>query len=128
MVDAAVTAMNDGTSAASDGAPDAPTPNRATMSEAAPWFGRFDGDTQAYLRNKGWTTDNGPAEVVKAYRHLERLQRSEHVAWPKDDKDTEGYARIYDRLGRQKDPTGYGLQAPEGGDRAFVDTMARTFH
>lgn len=104
------------------------TPDATSVDDAAPWYGGFDHDTQAYLRNKGWTNDNGPGEVVKAYRHLERLQRSEHVAWPKDERDAEGYARIYDRLGRPKDPAGYGLQAPEGGNRAFVDAMARTFH
>lgn len=122
MVEAAVT-----TAVAEDGAG---ADGEAPPGEAvpAPWYGGFDGDTQVYLRNKGWINENGPAEVVKAYRHLERLQRSEHVPWPKDEKDAEGYARIYDRLGRPKDPAGYGLQAPEGGDRAFVDAMARTFH
>ncbi|MES1152597.1 MAG: hypothetical protein ABUL54_11910, partial [Dongia sp.] len=58
------------------------TPDATSVDGAAPWYGGFDHDTQAYLRNKGWTNDNGPGEVVKAYRHLERLQRSEHVAWP----------------------------------------------
>ena len=136
MVEAAFAASETGAQA-TDGAPSGDAPGAGesanagstnAANEAGPWYHGFDHDTQAYLRNKGWTNDNGPAEVVKAYRHLERLQRSEHVPWPRDDKDAEGYARIYDRLGRPKDPSGYGLQAPQGGDRAFVDAMARTFH
>jgi hypothetical protein len=119
----AVAAVEDGATGGGEGAP-----AESAASPAAPWYRGFDGETQAYLRNKGWINDSGPAEVVKAYRHLERMQRSEHVPWPKDDKDAEGYARIYDRLGRPKDPSGYGLQAPAGGDRAFADAMARTFH
>lgn len=100
----------------------------AATAEPAPWYGGFDGETQAYLRNKGWTNDHGPGEVVKAYRHLERLQRSEHVPWPKDANDAEGYARIYDRLGRPKDPAGYGLRSTGAGDGGFVDAMSKTFH
>ena len=92
------------------------------------WYAGFDRETQGYLQNKGWTHTQGPAELVKAYRNLERLNGVEKLPMPKDENDTEGWSRTYDRLGRPPSWQEYGIEVPVGGNHEYADHMAETFH
>jgi hypothetical protein len=94
----------------------------------AHWFAGFDRETQGYLQNKGWTHAEGPAELVKAYRNLERLNGVEKLPMPKDENDVEGWNRTYDRLGRPRRWQDYGIAVPEGGNQVYADHMAEAFH
>lgn len=106
----------------------APTAAPTAALADAGWFAGFDRETQGYLQNKGWTHDQGPAELVKAYRNLERLNGVEKLPMPKDENDVEGWNRAYDRLGRPASWQDYGISVPEGGSQDYADHMADTFH
>lgn len=99
------------------------------------WFATFDGETQGWLENKGWTADNGLTEMVRAHRSLEGMMGRDKVVWPKDAQDKAGWAEIHRRMGVPSTWEDYGL-APLGADgkpdaaadRSFADGMAQTFH
>jgi hypothetical protein len=92
------------------------------------WFAGFDRETQGYLQNKGWTHAQGPAELVKAYRNLERFNGMDKLPLPRDENDAEGWNRTYDRLGRPARWQDYGIDVPEGANRDYADHMAEIFH
>lgn len=100
----------------------------ASASPGTSWYGGFDAETRGYLANKGWANDKGPAELVKSYRNLERMQRAEQVPWPKDANDKDGYDRIFNRLGRPKSWQEYGVKLPAGGNQDYADFMQQAFH
>jgi hypothetical protein len=117
--------MADASSAASDAAASS---GNAAATPSTSWYGGFDSETRGYLANKGWATDKGPVEVVKAYRSLERMQRAEQVPWPKDANDKDGYDRIFNRLGRPKSWQEYGVKLPAGGNQDYAEHMQQAFH
>ena len=127
--------MNDGSMAEASAAStvDAPASSSgggasAPATQGTSWYGGFDAETRGYLANKGWANDKGPAELVKSYRNLERMQRAEQVPWPKDANDKDGYDRIYARLGRPQSWQEYGVKLPAGGNQDYADTMLQAFH
>jgi len=103
------------------------TPASAENAAAPQWYAGFDRETQGYLQNKGWTHAQGPGELVKAYRSLERMNGVERLPMPKDASDVEGWNRTYDRLGRPKSWQDYGIEIPEDG-RDYADRMLQAFH
>jgi hypothetical protein len=98
----------------------------------APWYGGFDADTVGTLQAKGWASFDSPdkaiPEIVKSYKNIERLQRSDHIPLPKDLNDAEGYAKLYEKLGRPPKASDYGIKPGEGGSPEFTDKMSALLH
>lgn len=106
----------------------------AATGAPATWYGGFglDADTVGTLQNQGWDklegVDKAFPEVLKAFKETHRLVGLDKLPMPKDLNDKDGYARVYDRLGRPKTAAEYGLKPAEGGDPAFAATMSEAFH
>lgn len=110
-----------GNEAAAPAASPAPAP-----APAGNWYdGIEDGDLKGYVQNKGW---KDPVELANGYRNLEKLLGGEKVPLPKGAEDKEGWARVYDALGRPKSADDYGLAVPEGGSPEFAKAAAGKFH
>lgn len=110
-----------GNEAAAPAASPAPAP-----APAGNWYdGIEDGDLKGYVQNKGW---KDPVELANGYRNLEKLLGGEKVPLPKGAEDKEGWARVYDALGRPKSADDYGLAVPEGGSPEFAKAAASKFH
>ncbi len=67
----------------------------------------LDEDTANYLAAKGV---KGAGDLVNSYRELERYQ-GKSIALPGKGAGSDEWGRIYDRLGRPKDPGGYVLKS-----------------
>jgi hypothetical protein len=103
--------------------------------ESGSWFASFDGDTQGWLENKGWTAEDGLTQMVRAHRSLESLVGRDKVVWPKDAQDKPAWAEIHRRMGVPQSWEEYGLAplGPDGkpdtaADRSYADGMAQVFH
>ncbi|GAB2176733.1 hypothetical protein [Dongia sp. agr-C8] len=99
------------------------------------WFANFDGDTQGWLENKGWTAaEDGLAQMVRAHRSLESMMGRDKVVWPKDAQDKTAWAEIHRRMGVPSSWEDYGLvplgadgKPDEAADRSYADGMAQVF-
>jgi hypothetical protein len=90
------------------------------------WYDTIeDSDLKGYLQNKGW---KDPAELAVGYRNLEKLVGHEKIPLPKGVDDKDGWARVYDALGRPKNADDYKLALPEGADPTFAKAAAGKFH
>lgn len=78
-----------------------------------------------YLQTKAYKT---PADVLKALRSAEKLIGLDKIPMPKDDLDTEGWNRVYTRLGRPESPDQYDIKLPDNVDKPFVDHMLKAMH
>lgn len=106
--------------AALAGAPAAATPGAG---EPAAWYGKA--ELKPFVENKGFRNVD---DVFTWGQNLEKLVGLDKLPMPKDETDTEGWNRVYDRLGRPKDPKDYQLPVPDGMDRGFADKFAAKFH
>jgi hypothetical protein len=129
---AALLTPTDPTPAAAAAAADATPPAAAAAPPGNPpaanstWYDTIeDSDLKGYLQNKGW---KDPAELAVGYRNLEKLVGHEKVPLPKGADDKDGWARVYDALGRPKSAEEYKLALPEGADPAFAKAAAGKFH
>lgn len=102
---------------------------------AESWFASFDGETQGWLENKGWTAEDGLTQMVRAHRSLESMMGRDKVVWPKDAQDKQAWAEIHRRMGVPSSWEDYGLAplGPDGkpdrqADRSYADGMAQVFH
>jgi hypothetical protein len=108
------------------GTPPSDQPNPNSTPVDVKWLGENPPDEiKGYVQNKGW---KNPLEVLDGYRNLEKLVGSHRLAMPKDEKDAEGWGKVYDALGRPKAPTEYKLPVPEGHDGKFAEVAAGVFH
>jgi hypothetical protein len=110
-------------------APAADSQSAASASKEVPWYG--DAALEPYVKNKGWQS---PADVVQSYINAEKLigrDPSTLVQLPAE-QTPEAWAKVWDRLGRPKDPTGYDMKVglPQGMevDDAFASDMAKALH
>jgi len=82
---------------------------------------------------KGWVSAKGfkdPAALAQTAYNQEKLlgvPADQIIRMPKDD-NPEAWNAIYDKLGRPKDPTEYGLPVPEGDKGEFAATASKWFH
>ena len=118
------------TAASMLGAPPAAPPAAPAGTPAAAPTGSWtdaitDTEARGFIELKGWKS---PDELVKSYRNLEKLQGTAKVPLPTGPEDAEGYARVYDALGRPKTAEEYGLKAPEGVPPEFTQAAAAKFH
>lgn len=94
--------------------------------QPANWYDSIDdADLKGYLSNKGW---KDPKELAVGYRNLEKLVGQDKVPLPKDDADKDGWARVYDSLGRPKTADDYKLPVPEGVPPDFAKAASSKFH
>jgi hypothetical protein len=113
------------------GAPAASTPpagdGGAPASPASgAWYDAIeDAELKGYVQNKGW---KDPVELATGYKNLEKLLGSEKVPLPKGAEDKEGWARVYDALGRPKSAEEYKLPLPEGDNGEFAKQASAKFH
>src|SRR5882757_6971704 len=77
------------------------------------WFTGLDSDTKGWLENKGWSGERALPEVIKAHRNLESLVGRDKLPLPKDEHDTEGWNRVYEKLGRPARWEDYGIEPGE---------------
>jgi hypothetical protein len=119
----------------SGGVADAVEPASGGEASAGGWHAGFDGDTQAWLENKGWTTEDGLTQMVRAHRSLESMMGRDKVVWPKDAQDKQAWAEVHRRMGVPERWEDYGLQplGPDGkpdqaADRSYADGMAQVLH
>jgi hypothetical protein len=103
--------------------PDTP----ATPAGETPWsWDKYTKDEDlGWVQTKGYKT---PQDLIKAARSSEQLIGLEKLPIPKDEKDAEGWNRVYKRLGMPEKPEDYKLELPEGTDKTFVDRMAKMMH
>jgi hypothetical protein len=94
----------------------------------ADWFSGLDRDTQGWLENKGWSGDKSLPEVIKAHRSLESLVGRDKLPLPKDERDVEGWNRVYDKLGRPASWKEYGIEAGEGQNGELLGHVLQMFH
>lgn len=99
----------------------------ATPAANGAWYDAIqDADLKGYVQNKGWSD---PIELANGYRNLEKLLGGEKIPMPKGDADAEGWARVYDALGRPKSADEYKLSVPDDyGDPEFAKSAAGKFH
>lgn len=110
--------------AAPPGAPIVPTSPGSAIDTK--WLGEnVPDDLKGYVQNKGW---KGGMEAVEGYRNLEKLVGEKRLALPKDENDAEGLSKVYDALGRPKNPADYKLPVPEGTDPKFAEAAAKVMH
>lgn len=97
------------------------------------WYSKLDADTQGWLENKGLKLDDPSAVLPKAvdgFRNAEKfvgVPADELVRVPKE-TDAEGWAKVFNKLGRPAEPKDYDLAVPEGGDPNITEWAKATFH
>jgi hypothetical protein len=112
------------------GAPAASTPpadgGNSTPPASGTWYDKFeDQELKGYVQNKGW---KDPSELAVGYKNLEKLLGGEKLPMPKGADDKEGWARVYDAMGRPKTAEEYKLPVPEGDPGNFAKAAAGKFH
>lgn len=97
-----------------------------TPSANGNWYDNIsDPDLKGYVQNKAW---KDPGELANGYRSLEKLLGGEKIPMPKGAEDQEGWARVYDSLGRPATAEDYKLPVPEGMPTDFSKEAAGKFH
>ncbi len=88
-----------------------------------------DADTIGHVQNKAWQS---PLDAVKAHRALESLLGADRAGRtftiPKDEADADGWAQVWNKLGRPENAEGYQLPVPEGQADTFAKQAAGWFH
>lgn len=101
----------------------------AASGAAADWTGGLSEDTRGYVQNKGW---KAPGEVLDSYRNLEKLvgtPADQILKLPTKDDDTEGWNKVFSKLGRPEKADDYKFTMPkEGGDENFAKWAKSSFH
>lgn len=105
--------------------PAASPPAAAANDAAWDWAPHAKDEDLGWVQSKGYKT---PADLLKAARNSEKLIGHDKVPLPKDETDTEGYARVWEKLGRPATPADYKIELPEGTDRTFVDRITKSLH
>ena len=80
------------------------------------WYDNFADEDKGYLQNKGWNNDDGTKNLLTSYKNLEKLRGvpEDRLLKLPESTDTEGWGRVYEKLGRPEKPEGYEYKAPEG--------------
>ena len=90
-------------------------------------FAGLDADMRAYAENKGWHKDHNPVgAVLKSYKELESRLGSA-VTLPAQG-DTEGWNKLYGRLGRPEKAEAYSLPFGEQYDADVAGKVRGMFH
>lgn len=99
---------------------------KTTSTSTGNWYDAIeDGDLKGYVQNKGW---KDPVELANGYKNLEKLLGGEKLPMPKGADDKEGWARVYDAMGRPKTAEEYKLPVPQGDSGEFAKQAAAKFH
>lgn len=112
--------------AVSGGLPDGGQGGGTPPAPAASWLDSIeDSDLKGYVQNKGW---KDPRELADGYRNLEKLLGGEKLPLPKGEDDAEGWARVYDSLGRPQAADAYKIPTMGEGQDQFVKDVQAKFH
>jgi len=102
----------------------------AAVSGAAPagnWYDGFDDETKGFIQLKGWKDQKAS---IESYRNLEKMvgvPQDQLIRMPKAD-DAEGWAKVYDKLGRPAKAEEYKIQVPDGMPDGFAKSASNWFH
>lgn len=122
------TTTTSGAAAATDGGAAATATTTTAPAAASDWTSGLNEDLKGYAQFKKFT---GPDVLLDSYRQLEKYvgtPKERLIKLPENMADEKSMAEIYDRLGRPKDPTEYGLKKAEGSDGKFQEWAQATFH
>lgn len=100
-------------------------PPSAPAANGANWLEGADADSLAYAQKKGWEK---PTDLLASYRNMEKLISNDKIPKPKGDDDKEGWANLYNALGRPEKPEGYKIPVPEGQADTLAKAAAPVFH
>lgn len=96
---------------------------------APEWYATLAPEEQTSIKAKGWdklpADQLGPA-MFKAYRGLEQIHgipADRIVAWPRDASDTDGWGKVYDRMGVPKTPAEYKFEGVAVNGKPLDETM-----
>jgi hypothetical protein len=99
-----------------------------SASPGADWTSGLPELDRGFVQNKGW---KNVQDVLTSYQGIEKLvghPQERVVILPKDISDTEGWGKVYEKMGRPAKPQDYGFKAAEGADPGFADWASNTFH
>lgn len=85
-----------------------PQTEPANNTSQSSWEG-FSEDDKKYIGDKGWKASS---DMLKSYRELEKSYGTK-ISIPKDE-DTEGWNKLYNKLGRPESADKYEFEADEG--------------
>ena len=77
------------------------------------WYESLEGEQLGYVQNKGWNTEDGHKNMLKAYQELERFKGAPADKLIKLPEDGD-YSEVYNKLGRPESPEGYEFAPNEG--------------
>lgn len=103
-------------------------PAAQTAEVSKNWYDGFAELDVGFVQNKGWKT---PQDLLTSYQALEKkfgVPGERLLAVPEKADDAEGWAKVYDKLGRPESADKYELAVPDGMPRDFANAAAGKFH
>lgn len=100
----------------------------ASPTSSADWTAGFNDDLKGYIQNKGFKDPGVLAESYRNYEKLMGVPQDLIVKKPKDFNDKAAVNEYYAKLGRPEKPDGYGIDAPEGGNKELAEWAKNEFH
>lgn len=124
----------DPAAAAAAAAAAAQTATTTTTTTTAPWYGD-NAEVAGYLQNRGLidkTVNDVALSAIQAHREAEKFigaPAAELVRLPKDANDADGWNKVWTRLGRPADATGYdaGEYATNEATKDRAEFLRQTF-
>lgn len=109
----------------------APATTPAPGAPVEPWS-TWSAEKKGFFENKGWLKDGklNVDQMAEGYIHVEKLRGvpGEEVFRLSKNPTPDEIARLDERRGVPKDPTGYGLKPGDGEDPALLDAVAKGAH
>ena len=94
------------------------------------WYNKIENaDLKGYAELRNWQS---PEAVVESYQNLEKLMGADKagrgMVLPADEADTEGWNKVFERLGKPAKAEDYKLDIPEGFDGNMTKEAANWMH
>lgn len=102
--------------------------NTAPQGKTGGWYESIaDESLRGFVESKGFDSAD---KLAQSYQHAEKLlgDKVSATILPGEDATPEALAEFYTKLGRPAKPEDYKLDLPEGADRTFSDSIAKTMH
>lgn len=105
-----------------------PTPGASDLTPTPDFVQTFSEGNRQFFTERGLTSEQAIIDALKAGDQFKGVDLSKMVAVPGEDAKPEDVMAVYDKLGRPAKPEEYGLQAPEGQDPSFLNSMLPLIH
>lgn len=115
------------TTGTTNGTTPPPVTNGAGTSTPPSWTEKFTPEQKGYIENKGFKE---PGDMLTSYQNFEKLigVPKERVLKLPENPDAPEWTEVYDKLGRPKNPTDYGIKPGDGDGPEFAEWAAKSFH